>query len=88
MKKFPDELLIAVKQQSIRDCKGSDATKWTNCKGTASFEDGSSYHGEWKNGQANGQGVRVFSDGAKYVGDFKNGLFHGNGSINSPTVQK
>jgi hypothetical protein len=44
------------------------------------YEDGSKYEGEWKNGKQHGRGVYYRSNGTiAYEGDFKNGKMHGYG---------
>ena len=41
--------------------------------------DGSSYDGEWKDGEFNGKGTCTYADGRLYVGQFKDNEFHGQG---------
>jgi len=54
------------------------------CKGRKSFDDGSTYTGEFRFGRPDGLGTLVWSDGSKYTGEFFNGLRHGTGSFTSP----
>ena len=49
--------------------------------GTETFDDGSKYEGEWKDGKRLGQGTFTFPDGGKYVGEFKGGLKNGQGTL-------
>ena len=44
-----------------------------NGHGTETYEDDSSYVGEFKDGERNGQGTYTYSDGHKYVGEWKDG---------------
>ena len=47
---------------------------------TFTFEDGSKYAGEFKNGIPEGQGTITFADGSKYVGEVEFGLMNGKGT--------
>jgi hypothetical protein len=47
--------------------------------GTVSFEDGSTYSGQLKNGAPHGQGTMTYADGSKYVGGWKDGVVNGQG---------
>lgn len=47
--------------------------------GTITFDDGSVYTGQLKNGEPNGQGTMVYADGSRYVGGWKNGVTNGQG---------
>lgn len=53
-------------------------------QGTATFQNGWKYIGEFKNGEANGQGIATHKDGWKYVGEFKNGDRNGQGTSTWP----
>ena len=44
-----------------------------NGPGTETYEDGSSYVGEFKDDLPNGQGTYTYSDGDKYEGEWKDG---------------
>ena len=55
------------------DCSINDR----HCKGTGTWEDGSSYDGEFKYGIPHGKGTLSWPDGSKYVGQFDQGLRHG-----------
>ncbi|MDA9749068.1 hypothetical protein N9U75_02840 [Pelagibacteraceae bacterium] len=65
-----------------------------NGLGTYVWEDGTTYEGEWRNGEMyrdgigciagnceNGYGTVVWDDGDKYIGKFKNGALHGEGEL-------
>lgn len=69
-----------VKQSTVYGCIEG------NCKngsGTFTWENGSKYTGEFKNGSMHGQGTFYFgagNAGTKYVGEFKNGFIDGIGT--------
>jgi len=49
-------------------------------KGIMTYEeDGSTYDGEWKEGQRYGNGTLTYEDGAKYEGEWKDGEMDGTG---------
>ena len=50
-----------------------------NGYGTITYEDGSAYSGEWKDGTNSGQGTYIYANGDTYVGEWKD---------NMPTVGK
>jgi hypothetical protein len=41
------------------------------------FADGSSYEGDWNQGNFEGKGAYLWSDGCKYVGQYSDGKRHG-----------
>ena len=50
-------------------------------QGSQTYEDGSKYIGEWKDGKLNGQATYISNKGVtKYVGAWKDNLFHGIGT--------
>lgn len=51
---------------------------------TATFPDGSTYHGPYVNGKRNGRGVYTFARGGKYDGDYVDGERHGEGEMTYP----
>ena len=53
-------------------------------EGTATYPDGSTYVGEWKDGKKHGQGTYTTAGGAKYVGEWKEGKRHGQGTSTYP----
>ena len=67
-------------ETSLPECKGSNYEKWTNCKGTETWENGRKYVGEFKDGKRYGQGIMTHPDGSKYIGQWKDGLPEGKGS--------
>jgi len=70
----------AVAQSSLPACRGSDASRWTNCFGTFITRNGEKYVGEWRDGRFNGQGTYTYPDGHKYVGEFRNDQPNGQGT--------
>ena len=72
-------------QSKFPPCQGTDATKWSNCFGTATWPNGDKYVGQFKDGNINGQGTYYFLannqfKGDKYVGEFKDGKMNGQGT--------
>lgn len=65
-------------QSVLPSCAGP-RENWTNCFGGHTFESGSTYIGEWKDGWQEGQGSFNFNDGGVYIGEFKKGRFSGSG---------
>lgn len=61
---------------------------WDHCQGTYTFDDGSTYVGEIKNGKADGQGIRIFANGDKYVGDYKDNTYNGHGTFTYANGEK
>ena len=72
--------LFALNSYSLSMCKGDDYTKWNNCDGTFTFENGDEYIGEYKNGKRHGQGTYTAVNGDKYVGEWKNNRGNGIGT--------
>ena len=52
--------------------------------GILTYPTGSTYDGNWKDGEANGHGSVTYPDGATYVGNFKNDKRHGHGILTYP----
>ena len=52
-----------------------------NGYGTYTFESGSKYVGEFKDGNWHGRGTYTWASGSKYVGEFKDGKRHGQGTF-------
>ena len=71
-------------ETSLPECKGSDYEKWTNCKGTETWENERKYVGEFKNDRSHGHGTYLWADGREYVGEF-NITFRG---IRKPRFEK
>ena len=53
--------------------------------GEFTYDDGSTYAGEFEDGRVHGQGTYTFSDGTKYRGAFADGNFHGEGRLTWPS---
>lgn len=61
---------------SLQGCFGNNSTYWDNCFGSQKYSSGSSYTGDWQDGQYHGWGVlRGKEDGIEFEfrGEFKNG---------------
>jgi len=80
---------LAVKipnKSDLPDCSSNTGNNfWDDCFGTIAAG-GSSYVGEWKDGNYSGQGTFTFSPsganaGKKYVGEWKGGRWNGQGSL-------
>ncbi|HMY67039.1 MAG TPA: hypothetical protein PL163_10330, partial [Leptospiraceae bacterium] len=54
------------------DCK--------NGRGTVTYNDGSKYEGDFKDGKMNGEGALTFANGDSYKGNFANDMFSGKGT--------
>lgn len=67
-------------QSNLPACQGSDASKWTNCFGHWTAQNGYNYIGEWKNGKQEGLGTATFPSGDKHIGEYKNGAMSGQGT--------
>ena len=70
---------------NLPPCPSESDARLHNCYGTFTWEGGTIYIGEWKDGQKNGQGTQLYGSetqwaGDKYVGQFKSGEFHGQGT--------
>uniref|UniRef100_A0A7S3NDU3 Uncharacterized protein n=1 Tax=Euplotes harpa TaxID=151035 RepID=A0A7S3NDU3_9SPIT len=58
-------------------------TKKKSGLGLLVYDDGSIYHGHWKNDVQNGKGLRVFIDTDSYIGEFRDGKMDGQGKFTS-----
>ena len=70
---------------ALPPCKGTNFSKWNNCFGRQTFQNGDTYVGEYQDGKLSGQGTfNWLGDsqwkGDKYVGEFKGGDFNGQGT--------
>ena len=64
---------------------------WENnelVRGTYSKPDGTTYEGQWRFRERNGQGTLTFPDGRKYTGAFKSDRRHGQGTMTYPDGRK
>ncbi len=41
---------------------------------TETYSNGSTYTGEWQDGEWHGQGTMTYADGSTYTGEFKDGV--------------
>jgi len=74
------KLTKPMETKTLPECKGKDTMKWTNCNGSATFDNLTTiYKGEWLDGYAHGKGILIGPDLEKYVGQFQNGLRDGLG---------
>ena len=62
-----------VTESTLSECKGTNFTWWTYCKGTYTWSNGSKYVGGWKEGKRHWQGTYTFPDGTVEKGIWKNG---------------
>lgn len=69
-------------ESNLPMCKGDNLKSWNGCQRTVGFDDGSTYAGEWQNGEPNGKG-KLKTRKFKYVGEFLNGKPHGSGTLKS-----
>ena len=53
----------------LPNCRGSNASTWTNCFGTYTYANGENFAVEYKDGKFNGQGTYTWANGNKYVGE-------------------
>ena len=67
-------------QSNLPACKGSDASRWSNCVGTVTHANGERYVGEFKDGKYNGQGTLTTANGDIYVGEWKDDRRNGQGT--------
>lgn len=71
----------ACAQINLPACRGSDVSKWNKCVGSAAFNSGNKYAGDYKDGKRNGYGIYTFTNGNKYVGEFKDNKRNGQGTL-------
>ena len=75
-------ILNASNVWALPNCVGTwNSTNWNNCFGSYTWDDGTKYIGEYKNGEKNGQGTVTWTSGEKYVGDYKNDKRNGQGTF-------
>ena len=70
----------AFAQSNLPACKGSDASRWSNCVGTFTHANGERYVGEFKDGKYNGQGTLTTANGDIYAGEWKDDRRNGQGT--------
>ena len=78
--------------QALPECGGIHSSRWTNCFGAYTNEEGRKYTGEFGSepGKRHGKGTLTKPDGSEYVGQWKDGKFHGQGTFTyaDGTVEK
>jgi hypothetical protein len=70
--------------QTFEVCPKNDDVPWTNCHGSKSYPDGSTYVGDFQAGQRHGRGMLYSSGGISYLGEFANDQFDGSGVLWMP----
>ena len=72
---------------ALPKCKGEDYSKWTNCVGTYTNDEGRKYTGEFGNdpGKRHGKGISVNKKGYKFEGIFKNDRIY-RGTLTTPKI--
>jgi len=65
-------LLITAESVALEPCK-QDASVWTDCSGSWTYDNKDTYVGEWKDDKHHGQGTYSYTDGTKYVGEWADG---------------
>ena len=63
-------------------------TRWTNCVGSITFNNGINWTGGWTDGKQDGFGKFTFVDGSTYIGELKNGKQNGQGNTNYASGNK
>jgi hypothetical protein len=66
-------------QSNLPACSGTDVSRWSNCFGSRTNDQGNQYVGEFKDGKPHGQGTGTSANGNVYVGEFRGGRFNGQG---------
>ncbi len=72
----------------LRTCPKDQNARYHNCWGTATFEGGDTYVGEFKSDKQHGQGTYTWANGDKYVGEFKDDKYHGQGTFTYANGEK
>ncbi|GLI92329.1 MORN repeat-containing protein [Methylocystis echinoides] len=75
---------LAAAQSKQPPCPTSRKIAWTDCDGSYTYDDWSTYVGGFKDDKRHGQGAMVYPDGQKYVGGFKFDRRDGPGVYTSP----
>ena len=74
-------ILNASNVWALPNCVGTwNPTNWNNCFGSYTWDDGTKYIGEYKNGEKNGQGTVTWTSGDKYFGEWINDRRTGQGT--------
>ena len=74
-------ILNASNVWALPNCVGTwNPSNWHNCIGSYTWNDGTKYIGEYKNGEKNGQGTVTWTSGDKYFGEWINDRRSGQGT--------
>jgi len=74
-------ILNASNVWALPNCVGTwNPSNWNNCIGSYTWNDGTKYIGEYKNGEKNGQGTVTWTSGDKYFGEWINDRRSGQGT--------
>jgi hypothetical protein len=79
---------VALAQGKLPPCPVSRKIAWTDCEGSYTYDDWSTYTGGFKDDKRHGYGVIVYPDGQKYNGEFKYDRRDGPGVYTSPNGNK
>ena len=74
------ERVLGSSSLTTGSCPADQSAYWDNCTGKITFDDGSTYVGEFSDNRFSGQGTYTFSDGENYVGEWKDGKNNGQGT--------
>ena len=72
-------LLASVGVGFASDLPPCSSLPFHDCFGTYTWENGTKYVGEYKDGKQHGQGIKTWAGGNKYVGEWRDGEQHGQG---------
>ncbi len=76
-------ILVPITASELPKCHSNNYRN--NCYGTFTWDNSSTYTGEWKNNELDGYGTMLFFDGRKYVGEWKKSNWHGHGKATFPS---
>ena len=81
MNRWSREGYLAIQGKIVSYEGERDENNWAHGKGTATFEDGTVYEGDWEHGLRQGFGVGTRKTGDVYRGQWWNGMKHGKGQL-------
>jgi hypothetical protein len=79
---------VAIAESKLPPCPASRKIAWTDCEGSYTYDDWSTYTGGFKDDKRDGQGTIVYPDGQKFTGGFKLDRRDGPGVYTSPNGNK